>query len=226
MDSTETVRFRDRAHAGRLLAQRLRGDYAGRGDTIVVRKRGIPGHEGYALGAIASGGTRVLNRAAIDRLGIPAEWMEATDAKERRELERREREDEPARIVVAVPVADSAVHNDLRRQVDEVLSPATPSPFGAVGAWYEDFSQTSDADVREPLSRAIRPLAAAAAGGVRRLTGDPEDYDELPSRYFHARLADQSDAMIRIDETQALEPLKRTSEWEAGELSVTYPWGV
>ena len=39
-------------------------------------------------------------------------------------------------------------------------------------------------------------------------------------------LADQFDAVIHIDETHALEPLERTSEWEAGELPETYPWGV
>jgi erythromycin esterase-like protein/predicted phosphoribosyltransferase len=249
MDAVQTTRFRDRAHAGRLLARRLRGDYAGRGDTIVlalprggvpvgfeiacvldvaldvfvVRKLGIPGHED-ALGAIASGGTRVLNREAIDRLDIPAEWIEVIDAKERRELERRERayrgdrpppdvagctlilvddglatgsttraavealkEDEPARIVVAVPVADAAVCADLRRHADEVVCLATPSPFGAVGAWYEDFSQTSDAEVRDLLSRALRPSAAAVVRGVRRLTGDPDDYDELIERAAAAR---------------------------------------
>jgi erythromycin esterase-like protein len=49
---------------------------------------------------------------------------------------------------------------------------------------------------------------------------------ERISHYFHARLADQSDAVIHIDETQALEPLERTSVWERGELPETYPWGV
>jgi erythromycin esterase-like protein len=49
---------------------------------------------------------------------------------------------------------------------------------------------------------------------------------ERISHYFHARLADQFDAVIHIDETHALEPLERTSEWQAGELPETYPWGV
>jgi len=49
---------------------------------------------------------------------------------------------------------------------------------------------------------------------------------ERVSHYFHARLADQFDAVIHIDETHALEPLERNSEWEAGELPETYPWGV
>jgi erythromycin esterase-like protein len=49
---------------------------------------------------------------------------------------------------------------------------------------------------------------------------------ERISHYFHARLADQFDAVIHLDETHALEPLERSSEWEAGELPETYPWGV
>jgi erythromycin esterase-like protein len=49
---------------------------------------------------------------------------------------------------------------------------------------------------------------------------------ERISHYFHARLADQFDAVLHIDETHAVEPLERTSEWETGELPETYPWGV
>src|SRR5918997_6351887 len=117
--STETVAtttLSDRAQAGRILAQRLR-KYAGRDDVIVlalprggvpvgfeiaevlrlpldvflVRKLGVPGHEEMAFGAVASGGTRVLNEQLVSALDIPREWVEAVDAKERRELERRER---------------------------------------------------------------------------------------------------------------------------------------
>jgi erythromycin esterase-like protein len=49
---------------------------------------------------------------------------------------------------------------------------------------------------------------------------------ERLSHYFHARLADQFDAVIHLDETRAVEPLERTSEWERGELPETYPWAV
>jgi erythromycin esterase-like protein len=49
---------------------------------------------------------------------------------------------------------------------------------------------------------------------------------ERQSHYFHARLGDQFDAVIHVDETSAVEPLERTSEWEVGELPETYPWGV
>jgi erythromycin esterase-like protein len=49
---------------------------------------------------------------------------------------------------------------------------------------------------------------------------------ERLSHYFHARIAQQYDAVIHIDETHAVEPLERTSEWDAGELPETYPFGV
>jgi predicted phosphoribosyltransferase len=60
----------------------------------------------------------------------------------------------PARIVVAVPVAAAETCDDFRGDVDDIICAATPSPFLAVGLWYEDFSQTSDDEVRELLARA------------------------------------------------------------------------
>src|ERR1700716_3961510 len=110
------IRFRNRSEAGRLLAAKLTA-YANRDDVVVlalprggvpvafeiaraleapldvflVRKLGVPGHEEVALGAIATGGTRVLNKQLIESLDIPPEWIEAIDAKEQRELERGER---------------------------------------------------------------------------------------------------------------------------------------
>ena len=49
---------------------------------------------------------------------------------------------------------------------------------------------------------------------------------ERISHYFHARLAPQFDSVIHIDESQAVQPLERTSAWEPGELPETYPFGV
>jgi putative phosphoribosyl transferase len=111
-----TERFADRRAAGRLLAERLTR-YAGEEDVVVlalprggvpvgfevaraleapldvfmVRKLGVPGHDELAMGAIATGGTRILNQQLISSLDIPGEWIEAVDARERREMERRER---------------------------------------------------------------------------------------------------------------------------------------
>jgi predicted phosphoribosyltransferase len=111
----ERTRFRDRAEAGRLLAEQLR-DYAGRDDVVVlalprggvpvgyevakalrapldafvVRKLGVPGYEELAMGAIASGGLVVLNPEPIRALGISDEEIRRAAAKEERELRRRE----------------------------------------------------------------------------------------------------------------------------------------
>jgi putative phosphoribosyl transferase len=60
----------------------------------------------------------------------------------------------PARIVVAVPVAAAETCDAFRDVVDEVICGVTPRPFHAVGLWYDDFSQTTDEEVRELLARA------------------------------------------------------------------------
>lgn len=109
-------RFRDRREAGRLLAERL-STFAGRNEVIVlalprggvpvayevamtlhapldvflVRKLGVPYHEELAMGAIASGGVRVLNTEVVQQLGISSNDVERVTLAEQRELERRER---------------------------------------------------------------------------------------------------------------------------------------
>ena len=110
------LRFRDRAQAGRLLAERLSSHRADptllvlglpRGgvpvafevaralgaplDVLVVRKLGVPGHEELAMGALASGGVCVLNHEVVLGLGIGEETIARAAAAERVELERRER---------------------------------------------------------------------------------------------------------------------------------------
>jgi predicted phosphoribosyltransferase len=109
--------FADRFEAGRVLASRL-AEFANREDVVVlalprggvpvgfevaralhapldvfvVRKLGVPGHEELAMGAIASGGVRVVNWRVVETLEISAEEIERIAAEEQRELERRERE--------------------------------------------------------------------------------------------------------------------------------------
>jgi putative phosphoribosyl transferase len=61
---------------------------------------------------------------------------------------------DPARIVVAVPVAAEETCDQFRDVVDEVVCDVTPRPFNAVGLWYQDFSQTSDDEVRGLLAEA------------------------------------------------------------------------
>jgi erythromycin esterase-like protein/predicted phosphoribosyltransferase len=108
--------FRDRSEAGRRLAEKLAA-YANlpdvlvlalpRGgvpvgyevaralsaplDVFVVRKLGVPGYEELAMGAVATGGVRVLNEQLVERLGIPESLIDAVAARERQELARRER---------------------------------------------------------------------------------------------------------------------------------------
>jgi len=75
------------------------------------------------------------------------------------------REQRPARIVVAVPTAAPEICDAFRDAVDEIVCAITPTPFQAVGEWYDDFSQTSDGEVRELLALA-QPLAGHERGGV------------------------------------------------------------
>jgi erythromycin esterase-like protein/predicted phosphoribosyltransferase len=61
---------------------------------------------------------------------------------------------EPAKVVVAVPVAESGTCEEVRSEVDDTVCAVTPEPFHAVGAWYADFGQTTDEEVGELLARA------------------------------------------------------------------------
>jgi putative phosphoribosyl transferase len=214
------ARFRDRREAGRILAQKLSA-YANRLDVIVlalprggvpvayevalalnapmdiflVRKLGLPGHEELAIGAIASGGVRVLNEDIIRALHIPKEVINIVAQRELRELQRREqsyrgdrpapevrdrtviliddglatgasmraavaglRAQHPAWIVVAVPAAAPETCAAFQAEVDEVVCAITPEPFLGVGRWYEDFSQTTDEEVRMFLEKANHQL--------------------------------------------------------------------
>lgn len=160
-------------------------------DLMLVRKLGVPGHAELAMGAIASGGVRVLNRDVLAALHIDDATVDAVTAQESLELQRRDRayrgerapplldgqqvilvddglatgatmhaaikavrQQSPARIVVAVPVAPPDSVALLRRQVDEVICPFMPEIFNAIGRWYVDFSQTSDQQVQTLLHQA------------------------------------------------------------------------
>jgi len=65
--------------------------------------------------------------------------------------------EQPQRIIVAVPVAPQAICKELQAEVDRVVCLLTPEPFYAIGLWYEDFSQTTDDEVRELLTIAQQP---------------------------------------------------------------------
>jgi predicted phosphoribosyltransferase len=167
-------------------------------DAFVVRKLGLPGHEELAMGAVATPGVRVVNEQIVRALNIPDDVIEAVAARERQELQRRERayrgdrppldvrartvilvddglatgatmqaaikalrQQQPARIVVAVPTASPETCEALKSKVDDVVCAVTPEPFYAVGLWYDDFSETSDDEVRELLTRSAENCRAA-----------------------------------------------------------------
>jgi len=217
------ARFRNRRDAGRRLAGKLR-EYAGRDDVIVlalprggvpvafeiatalqvpldvfvVRKLGLPWHEELAMGALASGGVRVLDEDLIRVARVSYDDIERVTSIEQAELERRERRyrgdrlfpdvsdktvilvddglatgstmragvsalrrENPARIIVAVPVAAPETCNAFRDIADEIVCAETPEPFMAVGLWYDDFNQTTDDEVHDLLEQARNEPAHA-----------------------------------------------------------------
>jgi predicted phosphoribosyltransferase len=72
------------------------------------------------------------------------------------------REQQPRHIVIAVPTAAPELCDEFRDEVDDIVCVITPEPFDAVGLWYEDFSQTTDDEVRDLIGRAYPPAAAPA----------------------------------------------------------------
>jgi len=162
-------------------------------DLLVVRKLGVPGREELAMGAVASGGLRVINADVVAALGISDLTLDKVTAVEQRELARRERayrgdrpmpdlagatillvddgvatgstmlaairalrQHHPAMLVAAAPVISQQAMADLEREADACIALATPEPFYGVGTWYEDFSQTTDAEVVALLDEARR----------------------------------------------------------------------
>jgi putative phosphoribosyl transferase len=65
------------------------------------------------------------------------------------------RQKRPGSVVVAVPVAAADTCRELREEVDDIVCLHTPPEFSAVGLWYDDFSQTTDEEVRHLLGQAV-----------------------------------------------------------------------
>lgn len=210
-----TQQFRDRTEAGQQLAAKLTA-YVNRPDVLVlalprggvpvafevaralhapldvlvVRKLGVPGQEELAMGAIATGGVRILNNDVVELLGIPDEVINRVAAQEQQEVERREhlsrgdrptydvhgrtiilvddgiatgatmraavaalKQQQPARLIIAVPVAAASTCDAFAAEVDELVCVIRPAIFYAVGFWYENFSQTTDEEVRDLLEQ-------------------------------------------------------------------------
>lgn len=209
------TRFHDRTQAGQLLANRLAA-YTNcinglvlalpRGgvpvayevacalqlplDICLVRKLGVPGHQELAMGAIATGGIRVLNADIVSGKQISPEIIDEVTAKELQELHRRDqayrgdhpqpvirdrtifliddgmatgatmraaiailKSQHPQQIIVAVPVASPQITQTLEAEVARIICLRIPDVLYAIGFWYEDFTQTSDDEVRTLLAR-------------------------------------------------------------------------
>jgi predicted phosphoribosyltransferase len=70
------------------------------------------------------------------------------------------RQHQAGRVVVAVPIASPEICDQMRTYVDDIVCAVTPEPFYAVGLWYEDFSQTSDEEVRDLLRQTSEQVVA------------------------------------------------------------------
>ncbi|MDB6067689.1 MAG: putative phosphoribosyltransferase [Pedosphaera sp.] len=229
---TVTAQYQDRYEAGEFLADKLR-HHAGDPDLLVlalprggvpvgyevaaaleapldvflVRKLGVPGYEELAMGAVASGGVKILNDDVIRQVGIPGNMIDAIVQEKERELGQQEKifrgerpsvdikgrtvilvddglatgasmraavkavkSKGPKSVIVAVPIGSSDSCQQLQTEVDEVFCAMTPDPFYAVGAWYSDFMQITDEEVRELLDHAAHERRARQVQSHRNHT--------------------------------------------------------
>jgi putative phosphoribosyl transferase len=167
-------------------------------DVFIARKLGAPGQEELGIGAVAPGGTRVLDTATIRMLRVSDEYIDKITAREVAELDRRMRAfrgnrpppritgravvlvddglatgvtaraalaalrlERPLRLVFAAPVCSHEASSLLAGDADAVVCVAVPYRFFGVGAWYEDFTQTTDEEVVAFLERAADTDRAA-----------------------------------------------------------------
>jgi len=166
-------------------------------DVFLVRKLGLPGNPELAMGAIASGGIRLLDEELIARMRVRETQIAAVVRQEQLELQRREETYRPAgpvrlgsqsvilvddgvatgfsmraaiaalrqmgcrHVTVGVPVGARSTCTELAREVDELVCPLQPEELVAVGAWYQNFSPTTDDEVRACLARASQPMPRA-----------------------------------------------------------------
>jgi putative phosphoribosyl transferase len=241
------ARFHDRCEAGRLLAQALSA-YAGRADVLVlalprggvpvareiaralsapldvlmVHRLSVPHHHGRTLGAIASGGGRVIDEAVAHESHVSHDAIEHAIENAVDDLTRREhayrgamfgpylhghtiivvddgvttgatmraalqvaRRQEPARIVVAVPVTPAQICEILRREADEVVSLSNPDPFVSIDACYEHFPQVTDEDARRQLEQFAQTRGQGVVpdgSAMTRPVGGSEDPEPTASR--------------------------------------------
>src|SRR5262245_33913896 len=263
----------DRREAGAELAARL-GHYTGRDDVVVlalprggvpvaaevaraldapldvflVRKLGVPGHRELAMGAIASGGIRVLNDDVVGWYRIPSSTIEVVAREENSELERRElayregwppvdlrdrvvlliddglatgstmraavegvRARQPKRVVVAVPVGSPEACSQFAEISDEIVCARTPAGFSAVGQWYQNFSQTTDDEVRSLLRQSHKARRAIAPAGLAQFL---DEFTAVHRAWLATVDRVQAEQPPRVEATER--PLRSvTPEWRS-----------
>ena len=217
--------FRNRCEAGRFLAQKL-AEYTNdpnvvvlalpRGgvpvafevaealkaplDIFVVRKLGVPGHDELAMGAIASGGIRVLNPTVLDYLDISDEMIERVAARENRELQRRERLYRGTRPMIDVQGRTVIVIDDgmatgstmraavraLRQQKPKKIIVAVP-----VGA-----RETCESFAKEVDSMCVCAITPEPFGGVGLWYTDFEQTSDEEVRQSLARVAESHSRQV------------------------------
>lgn len=204
--------FQDRADAGQQLAEKLI-TYRGRNDVVVlglprggvpvayevaqrlhapldvfiVHKLELPGHEALAMGAIASGGGRVLNKEVIDSLRIPTDVIDAVAEREQQELERRERAYRDERPALSI-------HDQIVILIDDGL--ATGASMAAAVAVLR---------AQSPAQLVVAvPIAAPEACAVFSNKVDHMICLEQPQPFFSVGLWYSDFAQVRDDEVHDL----------------------
>lgn len=224
-------RFRDRVDAGRRLAERL-GAYAGRRDVVVlalprggvpvaaevahrlgapldvlvVRKLGLPGHEEYAMGAIARGGVQVLDEEVVRRHGLSPADVAAVVRRETAELHRREtlyRGDRPfpdLRGRVVVLVDDGIATGATMRAALAVVAKAGASKIVVA-------APTVAADVAADLARGADEFAAVVTPTEFRSVGEwYEDFRQTTDDDVRRILAASGTTAARRDASGPTRP--------------------
>ena len=220
----EHRRFKDRTQAGKLLARELR-EYAGRPDAVVlalprggvpvafasaqrlaieldillVRKLGLPGHEEYAMGAVGSGGVRVLQPGVPGLMGVSAEQVEAVTRHELAELQRRERAYRGARPPLAL-AGRTAILVDVGIATGSTMLAAIKVARGLGPARLVLAVPVAPPQTLAVLEREVDRLACLSAPPLFRSVGQwydafdqtgDEEVQDLLADAWHARAAER-----------------------------------
>ncbi|MCP4408725.1 MAG: phosphoribosyltransferase [Gammaproteobacteria bacterium] len=169
-------------------------------DIIIARKLSVPGNREWAMGAITSGGIRIINHDVVRLFNISQFAVDAVAAKEQEEIARQEqiyrggwpaleiygrlaiivddgiatgatmrtaalsiKQRNPAQIIAAAPTASCDSIKMLNNYVNKIICLSSPEPYIAVGRWYENFPQITEAEVSKLLIEAAKDLCASSS---------------------------------------------------------------